>query len=135
MNINLNKGRILDSIYRYTNTLGATIISFGRPIKIIVGLYIAMAVLPFIAAFIFLMIQAIMYGHPDIDRFIKLGSTIIGEPAISFVTFILGLCINGDKMLKNKIASDDSIMKSYMKKNNIVVQAKPYTDQDNIGKK
>ena len=126
---------ILRSLSRYTDTLGATILTFKNPIKMVVAIYIVMAILPFIAAFTFLMIQAIVHNHPDIDKFIKLGGTIIGEPAISFVTFILGLCINGEKMLNKKISENDSIMKSYMKRNNIIIQAKPYSDQDDIGKK
>jgi hypothetical protein len=125
----------LRSLSGYTDTIGATILAFKNPIKIIVAIYIVMAILPFVAAFVFLMIQAIVYNHPDVDKFIKLGATIIGEPAISFVTFILGLCINGEKMLNKKISEDDSIMKSYMKRNNIIIQARPYNDQDDIGKK
>ena len=38
-------------------------------------------------------------------------------------------------MLNKKISENDSIMKSYMKRNNIIIQAKPYSDQDDIGKK
>lgn len=127
--------KFVTSLTRYKDNLGATIMSFSRPIKIIMIVYITMAILPFIAAYAFLMIDAIYHNHADIDRFIKLGSTIIGEPAVSFVTFILGLCINGEKMINKRISEDSRIMKSYIKRNNIVIQAKAYTDEDNAGKK
>ena len=75
---------ILRSLSRYTDTLGATILTFKNPIKMVVAIYIVMAILPFIAAFTFLMIQAIVHNHPDIDKFIKLGATIILVTTDSF---------------------------------------------------
>lgn len=127
--------KVLSSLNKYKDNIAVTIISFNKPIKIIMAMYVTMAILPFIAAFVFLMINALQHGSADIDRFIKLGSTIIGEPAVSFVTFILGLCINGEKMINKRISEDNRIMKSYMKRNNIVVKAQAYTDEDNAGKK
>lgn len=116
----------------YCSTLGSSIISVGNPIKIAVGIYVLVGILPFIAAFVFLMINAIN-GKPDIDEFIKLGSTLIGESAISFVMFILGLCIDGKSLINNHISKNPKIMNSFLKANNMTVVK--YTDEENEGTK
>lgn len=132
MNINPSSivQKVLENSGKYVNSIGSTIISIGNPIKVAVGLYLIFGTLPFIAAFIFLMIQAIN-GQPNIEELIKLGSTVIGESAISFVTFLLGLCVDGKTMVNNRIAKDPKIMNSYLKSNNLKVIK--YTDDQNKG--
>lgn len=123
---------VTSKLISYCSTLGSSILSISNPIKAVVGLYVLVGILPFIAAFIFLMINAVN-GKPDIDEFIKLGSTLIGESAISFVTFILGLCIDGKALLNNHISKDPKIMNNFLKANNMTVVK--YTEEENKGTK
>ena len=123
---------VTSKLLSYCSTLGSSILSISNPIKLVVGLYVLVGILPFIAAFIFLMINAVN-GKPDIDEFIKLGSTLIGESAISFVTFILGLCIDGKALINNHISKDPKIMNNFLKANNMTVVK--YTEEENKGTK
>lgn len=123
---------VTSKLISYCSTLGSSILSISNPIKLVVGLYVLVGILPFIAAFIFLMINAVN-GKPDIDEFIKLGSTLIGESAISFVTFILGLCIDGKALINNHISKDPKIMNNFLKANNMTVVK--YTEEENKGTK
>lgn len=123
---------VISKLLSYCSTLGSSILSVSNPIKVAVGLYLIIGVLPFIVAFVFLMINAIN-GQPDIDRFIKLGSTLIGDSAVSFVTFILGLCIDGKSLINNHISKNPKIMSSFLKANNMTVVK--YTDKENEGTK
>ena len=123
---------VTSKLISYCSTLGSSILSISNPIKLVVGLYVLVGILPFIAAFVFLMINAVN-GKPDIDEFIKLGSTLIGESAISFVTFILGLCIDGKALINNHISKDPKIMNNFLKANNMTVVK--YTEEENKGTK
>ena len=123
---------VTSKLISYCSTLGSSILSISNPIKLVVGLYVLVGILPFIAAFVFLMINAVN-GKPDIDEFIKLGSTLIGESAISFVTFILGLCIDGKALINNHISKDPKIMNNFLKANNMTVVK--YTEEENKGAK
>ena len=123
---------VTSKLLSYCSTLGSSILSISNPIKAVVGLYVLVGILPFIAAFIFLMINAVN-GKPDIDEFIKLGSTLIGESAISFVTFILGLCIDGKALINNHISKDPKIMNNFLKANKMTVVK--YTEEENKGTK
>lgn len=123
---------VTSKLISYCSTLGSSILSASNPIKLVVGLYVLVGILPFIAAFVFLMINAVN-GKPDIDEFIKLGSTLIGESAISFVTFILGLCIDGKALINNHISKDPKILNNFLKANNMTVVK--YTEEENKGTK
>lgn len=123
---------VASKLLSYCSTLGSSILSASNPIKLVVGLYVLVGILPFIAAFVFLMINAVN-GNPDIDKFIKLGSTLIGESSISFVTFILGLCIDGKALINNHISKDPKIMNNFLKANNMTVVK--YTEEENKGTK
>lgn len=115
------------------DTLGALFVSSGSSFKIVAIIYILFALLPFVTAYIFLLFEFFIHGMYDIDRLIKLGSTIISDSATAFVLFILGLVTNGEKMVNNKIANNSTIMNKYLKNNNL--QVKPYTEEQNTGKK
>lgn len=134
--MNINPSSIVKEIFeksgKYVNMLGSTVISIGNPIKVAVGLYLIIGILPFLAAFIFLTIQA-LNGQPDVDEYIKLGSTVIGESAISFVTFLLGLCVDGKEMVNKRISKNSNIMNNYLEANNLKVIK--YTEEQNKGTK
>lgn len=117
----------------YKDTIGALFVSSGSSFKIVAIIYILFALLPFVTAYIFLLFEFFIHGMYDIDRLIKLGSTIISDSATAFVLFILGLVTNGEKMVNNKIANNSTIMNKYLKNNNL--QVKPYTEEQNTGKK
>lgn len=117
----------------YKDTLGSLFVSSGSSFKIVAIIYILFALLPFVTAYVFLLFEFFIHGMYDIDRLIKLGSTIISDSATAFVLFILGLVTNGEKMVNNKIASNSTIMNKYLKTNNL--QVKPYTEEQNTGKK
>lgn len=125
--------KYLSKLSSYKDSLGAIFVSSSRTIKIVAIIYILLALLPFITAYIFLMFEFFYHDMYDVDRLIKLGSTIISDSATGFVLFILGLVTNGEKMINNKIAGNSSIMNKYLKDNNL--QVKPYTEEQNTGKK
>lgn len=125
--------KYLSKLSSYKDSLGAIFVSSSRTIKIVAIVYILLALLPFITAYIFLIIEFFYHDMYDVDRLIKLGSTIISDSATGFVLFILGLVTNGEKMINNKIAGNSSIMNKYLKDNNL--QVKPYTEEQNTGKK
>lgn len=125
--------KYLAKLSNYKDSLGSIFVSSSKTIKIVAVIYILLALLPFITAYVFLMFEFLYHGMYDIDRLIKLGSTIIGDSATGFVLFILGLVTNGEKMITNKIAGNSSIMNKYLKDNNL--QVKPYTEVQNTGKK
>ena len=125
--------KYLAKLSSYKDSLGSIFVSSSRTIKIVAIVYILLALLPFITAYVFLMFEFLYHAMYDIDRLIKLGSTIISDSATGFVLFILGLVTNGEKMITNKIAGNSSIMNKYLKDNNL--QVKPYTEVQNTGKK
>ena len=125
--------KYLDKLSNYKDSLGSIFVSSSKTIKIVAIVYILLALLPFITAYVFLMFEFLYHDMYDIDRLIKLGSTIISDSATGFVLFILGLVTNGEKMITNKIAGNSSIMNKYLKDNNL--QVKPYTEAQNTGKK
>nr|DAU80883.1 MAG TPA: hypothetical protein [Caudoviricetes sp.] len=125
--------KYLSKLSNYKDTLGSIFVSSDKTIKIVAFVYILLALLPFITAYIFLIFEFFYHDMYDVDRLIKLGSTIISDSATGFVLFILGLVTNGEKMVNNKIASNSSIMNKYLKDNNL--QVKPYTEEQNTGKK
>lgn len=125
--------KYLSKLSNYKDTLGSIFVSSDKTIKIVAFVYILLALLPFITAYIFLIFEFFYHDMYDVDRLIKLGSTIISDSATGFVLFILGLVTNGEKMVNNKIASNSSIMNKYLKDNNL--QVKPYTEDQNTGKK
>lgn len=125
--------KFISKLSSYKDSLGSIFVSSSKTIKIVAILYIIIALLPFITAYIFLLLEFFYHDMYDIDRTIKLGSTIIGDSATGFVLFILGLVTNGEKMINNKIASNSSIMDKYLKDNNL--QVKSYTEEQNTGKK
>ena len=125
--------KYLSKLSNYKDSLGSIFVSSSKTIKIVAVIYILLALLPFITAYVFLMFEFLYHDTYDIDRLIKLGSTIIGDSATGFVLFILGLVTNGEKMITNKIAGNSSIMNKYLKDNNL--QVKPYTEEQNTGKK
>lgn len=125
--------KYLAKLSSYKDSLGSIFVSSGKTFKIVAILYIIFALLPFVTAYIFLLFEFFYHDMYDIDRMIKLGSTIIGDSATGFVLFILGLVTNGEKMVNNKIASNSSIMNKYLKDNNL--QVTPYTEEQNTGKK
>ena len=125
--------KYLSKLSNYKDTLGSIFVSSSKTIKIVAVVYILLALLPFITAYIFLIFEFFYHDMYDVDRLIKLGSTIISDSATGFVLFILGLVTNGEKMVNNKIASNSSIMNKYLKDNNL--QVKPYTEDQNTGKK
>lgn len=125
--------KFISKLSSYKDSLGSIFVSSSKTIKIVAILYIIIALLPFITAYIFLLLEFFYHDMYDIDRTIKLGSTIIGDSATGFVLFILGLVTNGEKMVNNKIASNSSIMDKYLKDNNL--QVKSYTEEQNTGKK
>ena len=125
--------KYLSKLSNYKDTLGSIFVSSDKTIKIVAFVYILLALLPFITAYIFLLFEFFYHDMYDVDRLIKLGSTIISDSTTGFVLFILGLVTNGEKMVNNKIASNSSIMNKYLKDNNL--QVKPYTEEQNTGKK
>ena len=125
--------KYLSKLSNYKDTLGSIFVSSSKTIKVVAIVYILLALLPFITAYIFLIFEFFYHDMYDVDRLIKLGSTIISDSATGFVLFILGLVTNGEKMVNNKIASNSSIMNKYLKDNNL--QVKPYTEEQNTGKK
>ena len=125
--------KYLSKLSNYKDTLGSIFVSSSKTIKVVAIVYILLALLPFITAYVFLMFEFLYHDMYDIDRLIKLGSTIISDSATGFVLFILGLVTNGEKMITNKIAGNSSIMNKYLKDNNL--QVKPYTEEQNTGKK
>ena len=125
--------KYLAKLSSYKDSLGSIFVSSSRTIKVVAIVYILLALLPFITAYIFLMFEFLYHDMYDIDRLIKLGSTIISDSATGFVLFILGLVTNGEKMITNKIAGNSSIMNKYLKYNNL--QVRPYTEEQNTGKK
>lgn len=86
----------IKSLARYGKKLGGYNMRLKKPFIIILIVYTLVAVLPFIAAFFFLMIQAIVEHKPDIDRFIKLGSVFISDSFIAFIAFAVGLTIDSN---------------------------------------
>ena len=86
----------LSHLNNYAKRAGIFATELKTPFLWILGIYVTLAILPFIAAFVFLMITAIVKDKPDIDAFIKLGSTIISAPAITFVAFIAGFIIDNN---------------------------------------
>lgn len=125
--------KYLSKLSSYKDSLGSIFVSSSKTIKVVAIVYILLALLPFITAYIFLIFEFFYHDMYDVDRLIKLGSTIISDSATGFVLFILGLVTNGEKMVNNKIASNSSIMNKYLKDNNL--QVKPYTEEQNTGKK
>lgn len=125
--------KYISKLSSYKDTLGSIFVSSNRTITIVALVYILIALLPFISAYILLLFEFFYHDVYDIDRMIKLGSTVIGESATGFVLFILGLVTNGDKMVNNRIANNSSIMDKYLKDNNL--QVKQYTEEENTGKK
>lgn len=125
--------KYISKLSSYKDTLGSIFVSSNKTITIVALVYILIALLPFISAYILLLFEFFYHDVYDIDRMIKLGSTVIGESATGFVLFILGLVTNGDKMVNNRIANNSSIMDKYLKDNNL--QVKQYTEEENTGKK
>lgn len=125
--------KYISKLSSYKDTLGSIFVSSNKTITLVALVYILIALLPFISAYILLLFEFFYHDVYDIDRMIKLGSTVIGESATGFVLFILGLVTNGDKMVNNRIANNSSIMDKYLKDNNL--QVKQYTEEENTGKK
>ena len=80
----------------YRKRVNAFNFKLKTPFIVILVVYTMAAVLPFIAAFVFLMIQAIVEKKPDVDKFIKLGSVFISDSFITFIAFAVGLTIDSN---------------------------------------
>ena len=97
--------KYLAKLSSYKDSLGSIFVSSSKTIKVVAIVYILLALLPFITAYIFLIFEFFYHDMYDIDRLIKLGSTIISDSATGFVLFILGLVTNGEKMITNNSRS------------------------------